>query len=243
MFTASADYYDAVYSWKDYASESARLTAIIDAHNQSNGRRLLDVCCGTGGHIPYLAAKFAIEGLDLDERMLAVARRKHPGIPFHCGDMIEFDLGRRFDVVVSLFSSIGYALTPARMARAIAAMSRHVEPGGLLIVEPFFSPANWKPKTEPPKPLVAEAPGCTVVRMVDWVRHGNAVTSTFHYLIGTVEGVEHLTERHDMGLFTVEETRSAFSTAGLTVTYDEVGLMGRGLFVGVAAGGRQASSQ
>jgi SAM-dependent methyltransferase len=190
------------------------------------------VACGTGGHIPYLREAFTIEGLDLDPQMLRIARAKHPDVSFHAGDMADFELGRQFDVVVSLFSSVGYVRTPDRLAKAVAAMARHVRPGGVLIVEPFFSPQTWKERTEAPAPMVSEKPELSIARMVDWRREGNLVTMTFHYLVGTAGGVEHFTEEHRMGLLSDEEHRAAFAAAGMTVAYDEQGLMGRGLYIG-----------
>ena len=53
-----------------------------------------------------------------------------------------------------------------------------------------------------------------------------------HYLIGTPEGTDHYVERHELGLFEVEEMRAAFADAGLEATYDEEGLTGRGLYIG-----------
>ena len=54
-------------------------------------------------------------------------------------DMTSFDLGRRFDVVTCLFSSIGYVGTAERLDQAIATMAAHLEPGGTLIVEPWLA--------------------------------------------------------------------------------------------------------
>ena len=213
----------------------ARLAEIIAAHKTSPGSDLLDVACGTGGHFPHLRETFTIEGLDLDPDMLAIARAKHPDIPLHQGDMLDFDLGRQFDVVVSLFSSIGYARTPERMALAVRNMARHVRPGGVLLIEPFFSPQSWKPREKAPGANVVDRPEITVVRMVDWVRKATPSTSTFHYLVGTPSGVEHFTEVHEMGLFTHEEHCAAFTAAGMAVTFDEAGLMGRGLYIGTPA--------
>jgi SAM-dependent methyltransferase len=232
MFTKSERYYDAIYAWKDYKAEAARLVEIIAAHKISPGTALLDVACGTGGHIPYLRQRFSIEGLDLDPEMLRIAREKHPDVPFHVGDMADFELRRQFDAVVSLFSSVGYMRTPDRLGKAVVAMARHVRPGGVLIVEPFFSPQAWKEKTGAPAVTVSEKPDVSVVRMVDWRREGDLVTSTFHYLVGTTAGVEHFTEEHEMGLFSDGEHRAGFAAAGMTVTRDEEGLMGRGLYIG-----------
>jgi SAM-dependent methyltransferase len=235
MFSESQQLYDAIYDWKDYGKESARLAEIVAAHKTSPGNDLLDVACGTGGHFPHLRGTFTIEGLDLDPGMLAIARARHPDIPLHEGDMLDFDLGRQFDVVVSLFSSIGYARTSERMALATRNMARHVRLGGVLAIEPFFSPQTWQPRDKAPGARVVDKPDITVVRMIDWCREGNVMKSTFHYLVGTASKVEHFTEVHEMGLFTDEEHRAAFAAAGMAVTFDEQGLMGRGLYIGTWA--------
>ena len=109
MFTRSQRFYDAVYSSKDYAGEARKLKQFIAAHKRSAGNSLLDVACGTGGHVPYLVDDFAYEGLDLDPEMLALAQARFPQVPFHLGNMLDFALGRRFDVVTCLFSSIAYS--------------------------------------------------------------------------------------------------------------------------------------
>jgi SAM-dependent methyltransferase len=234
MFTKSEKFYDAIYSWKDYKRESERLRRLIDMHKRSPGNALLDVCCGTGGHVPYLRDGFVIEGVDLDPGMLELARARHPGIAFHQGDMLDFDLGRQFDVVVCLFSSIGYATTAPRLNQAVANMARHVCPGGVLVIEPFFSPTAWKPERLPWANFV-DQPELKIARMAVWDIDGAAVSSDFHYLVGTPAGVEHFTERHQMGLFTDEQHRAAFAAAGLTVVHDAEGLMGRGVYIGTRA--------
>jgi hypothetical protein len=122
--------------------------------------------------------------------------------------------------------------TPERLAKAVGAMARHVRPGGVLIVEPFFPPQAWKERTAAQGVMVSERPDIAIVRMVDSRREGNLVTMTFHYLVGTAGGVEHFTEEHQMGLLSDEEHRAAFAGAGMLVAFDEKGLMGRGLYIG-----------
>ena len=126
MYGKSAELYDIVYlnTGKDYAAEADKVHAFIQGNKLTNGNRLLDVACGTGLHIGFLRDRYQIEGLDLDSKMLRVARRKFPDIPFHRGNMLDFDLGETFDVITCLFSSIGYVMTLRRLNRTIENMSR-----------------------------------------------------------------------------------------------------------------------
>ena len=230
MFSKSAQIYDAVYSAKDYAGEARRLKAFIAGHKRSAGNTLLDIACGTGGHVPYLRDDFLYEGLDLDPQMLAVARERNPGIAFHQGDMTDFDLGRQFDVVTCLFSSIGYAGVVEKLEQAIATMARHLLPGGVLLVGPFFSPEAWH--VGQPHAIFVDQPNLKIARMNVSGRRDNIALLDFHYLVASPEGIEHCTEHHELGLFTDAEYRHAFTSAGLDVVHDTEGLIGRGLYIG-----------
>jgi len=201
----------------------------------SEGQALLDVACGTGGHVPYLRDDFAYEGLDLDPEMLALACSRFPDVPFHQGNMVDFSLGRSFDVVTCLFSSIAYAKTEPRLRQAIATLARHVCPGGLLLIAPFFTPEAWMPGQL--HALFVDQPELKLVRMnVSGVDAGGRVAILdFHYLVGTPDGIEHFTEHHELGLFTDEEYRAAFKETRMDVVHDAEGLIGRGLYIGTHA--------
>src|SRR4030095_13843747 len=120
MFSHTAQYYDTIYlAMKDYSAEADTLTAFVHQYSRSPGNLLLDVACGTGLHLSYLKQHFQVEGLDLDEQLLAIARQRNPEVPLHHADMVAFALGRTFDVVTCLFSSIGYVNTLAKLSRAL----------------------------------------------------------------------------------------------------------------------------
>lgn len=231
MFSKSARVYDAIYrTLKDFAAEADRVHELIQAR-RPGARTLLDVACGTGAHLEHLAGRYAVEGLDLDAAMLAVARERLPDVPFHEADMAEFDLGRRFDAVVSLFSSIGYARTPERLNAAVAAMARHLEPGGVLVVEPWFTRDQWQAPSGPYSVFVDE-PELKVARVSVSPPAAETVVLEMHHVVGTPEEVESFVEVHELGMFSHDQYLDAFRAAGLEVEHDPEGLIGRGLYFG-----------
>ena len=232
MFSHTARYYDNIYSFKDYRAEAQLLTGIIDRYLRSGGKLLLDVACGTGCHLEQLKSRFETQGLDISPELLALARRRNPDVPFHQGDMADFRLQQRFDVITCLFSSIGYVKTLDKLGQAVDCMASHLLPGGLLVVEPWFAPGEWQSGTV--HATFVDQPELKIARMNISLAEGRLSYCDFHYLIGTPQGIEHCVERHELGLFETHEMTSAMEAAALEVTYDPDGLTGRGLFIGLS---------
>lgn len=232
LYKKSAPYYDLLYAGKDYRGEARRLDALIRRYKRSAGTALLDVACGTGGHIAYLKHRYAVEGLDLEPALLAIARRKHPDVRFRRGDMERFDLGRRFDAVICLFSAIGYVTTRSRLHRAVRTMGTHLRPGGVLIIEPWLTPERFEPGRA--DGIFINHPGLKIARMNTTQRTGRRSTLTFHHLVGQRGQISHFVERHVLGLFTLGEYATALRAAGLRTIVERRGLTGRGLLIGIA---------
>ena len=230
MFSKTARYYDKIYSGKDYQAEVQRLLPITREHLGSGGKRLLDVACGTGLHIEYLKEQFDVEGLDISQELLEIARQRNPKMLFHQADMMDFYLGHKYDVVTCLFGSIGYVKTPDNLGRAGSCMANHLVGGGILVIEPWFTPETWKPGTV--HGVFIDEPDRKIARVNTSFVRGRISYFDLHYLIGTPEGTEHLVERHELGLFEQDEMRAALAGVGLEVIYDSEGLTGRGLFIG-----------
>jgi SAM-dependent methyltransferase len=231
MFDKSAQLYDAIYAFKDYAAEAEQAHGLIHEHKRCPGRALLDVACGTGGHVAGLARHYDVEGLDLDGELLDVARRRHPEVIFHRADMVDFDLGRRFDAVVCLFGSVGYVRTLDRLRAAVGNMVRHLEVGGVLLLEPWLGPDVYEAGR--PFAVFVDEPELKVARLNVTAVEGGCAVLDFHYLVATPQGIEHVRERHELGLFTDAQYRSALGDAGLEVHHDAEGFAGRGLYLGV----------
>ena len=230
MFTKSIPYYDVIYASKDYQSETQRLLDFIREYLESGGERLLDVACGTGKHIELMKEAYKVEGLDLSQELLDIARTRTPDVLYHHADMMDFDLGREFDVVTCLFSSIGYVRTLENLHRAVKCMSNHLVAGGIIFIEPWFTSDSWNAGTVHAKYI--DEPELKIARINIGGAEGKLSFLDFHYLVGTPEGVEYFVEHHELGLFETEEMSAALKGSGLEVFYDEEGLTGRGLFIG-----------
>lgn len=233
MFSKSAKYYDEIYNatGKNYSREANKVHKLVQKHGRSDGKSMLDVCCGTGHHTGLLKEHYQVEGLDLDPNMLSVARKKHPKITFHKGDMVNFKLYKKFDAIICLFSSIGYVKTKPNLNKAIRTMTAHLLPGGVMLIEPWFSPVEWN--TGRVFNLQVNQPDVKITRMSYSSRKGNISMIEFHYLFGTSKGIRHSVEHHLLGLFNKEDYLEAFRRAGLKVIHNPKGLDGRGLYIGI----------
>jgi SAM-dependent methyltransferase len=190
VYEFSADVYDLMHhaGGKDYAAEAAHVAREVRAR-KADATSLLDVACGTGGHLLHLRNDFSVSGVELDPSMLDVARRRLPGVELHAGDMRTFGLGRRFDAVTCLFSAVGYMLRREDLDLTMATMARHLAPGGVLVVEPWFHPDQWF-EGHVTADAAREA-DIAVARVSRSARHGNLSRFEFYWRFGNERGVEH----------------------------------------------------
>lgn len=234
MFTETATFYDAIYAalGKDYAAEVAALVACFRAICPHSAR-LLDVGCGTGAHLEqFTRHNLACRGLDKDHKMVALARARCPEIEIEPGDVLDFSLPERYDVITCLFAAIAYVRTKDRLKRAVANMAAHLDNGGALFVEPFIGPETYLAGTL--HALFVDQPNLKIARMNVSRRIGNLAILDFHYLIGTKKsGIERHFERHELGLFGEDEYREAFREAGLSFEALDEPAFKRGLYVGL----------
>ena len=233
VYEKQAELYDAIYTaqGKDYQKEATQIHDVIELHRYSQGNHLLDVGCGTGGHFPFLSKWYEVEGLDLDKHMLAVAKKRFPDIPFHQGDMVNFNLEKHFDAITCLFSAIGYTKAADRMQEAIVNMAKYLKIGGMLVVEPWFSPDQWT--VGRPSATFVDKPDMKIARISISELRDNISIVNFHFIVATTGKVEEFTELHELGLFTKEQYLQGFEKAGMKAEYDPEGITGRGLYVGL----------
>jgi len=209
--------YELIYvvaAGKNYQLEAQDVTALI-RHRHPTADSLLDVACGTGLHLSHFRNSFAhVEGLELSDPMRMTAIRRLEGLAVHAGDMRQFQLTRTFSAVTCLFSAIGYAQSVDELHQTLDCLAAHLEPGGVLILEPWFTPSQWI--SGPIDTGTATDGRRHLTRMCLSGQTGTTTTLTMHYLLGaTSTGIRHWTEEHTMTLFTDEQYLHAIHQAGL----------------------------
>jgi Trans-aconitate methyltransferase len=110
------------------------LTELLRSHRSVPGR-CLDLACGAGHLVDYLASKgWQAYGCDLSTDMIQTARNRYPHLAdrFFCADMAEIRTELTFDLVTVVFNSIHYLGAPQRK-RFWDNVSKVIKDGGLLV--------------------------------------------------------------------------------------------------------------
>jgi SAM-dependent methyltransferase len=233
MYLHAAAFYDLIHDARDRDADG-EAEAVIDEIRLRNpeARTLLDVACGTGANLRRFSESFEVMGLDASAEMLAIAREKYPDVHLVTADMRSFDLGRKFDAIVSIFSGIGYLLEVADLTRAIATMAGHLTPGGVLMLEGWVEPDRWMGSTVSVDAV--ETPGLALARVTRSTRDGLRTELTSRYVAATNAGLESIDEHHVLRLSDPEEFASAYQQAGLHFErLSDCLRPGRALYVGV----------
>ena len=233
QFRELAKYYDVLNFGKDYRGESEKLEAIARRFGRAGRTSWLDVACGTGRHLEFLGHRHPATGVDVSREMLRVARRRLSGIRLVLGDMRTFRLNRRFDVVSCLFGAIGHLRNKDEVRMTFANIARHLNPGGVAIVEPWIAPSAWRHGMI--QLQTYESPTLIVARGASSSRRGRRSIIHWHYLVGESGRAIRYFEATDVGLLLArEELLTLLKESGLRPRFLSRGLVpGRGLLVAV----------
>lgn len=125
---------DAPYEeWLAFFTEQLRKHSI-------QGRKILDLACGTG-EITIKLAKlhYEVSGVDLSDEMLFVAQEKAREqqlmIPFYQQDMARLDGLGLFDCVTIFCDSLNYLQEEEDVLRTFQSVFKHLNDGGLFLFD------------------------------------------------------------------------------------------------------------
>jgi SAM-dependent methyltransferase len=145
--------YDATYAEKDYERECDLLEEAFARHGSGKMRAVLDLGCGSGGHLLPLARRgYDLVGVDLSPSMLRIARRKvaetSVATELHQGDARSVRLDRTFDAVLLMFAVLGYQRANDDVLATLRTVRAHLRPGGMLFFDVWYGPAVLAAKPE-----------------------------------------------------------------------------------------------
>jgi ubiquinone/menaquinone biosynthesis C-methylase UbiE len=226
-----AKYYDLIHINKNYEEEVTKLNKIISKYKKSDGNELLEVACGSGKHIKYFKNNFICTGMDINIGILNVAKEKFPDVIFKKGNMINFNLNKKFDVITCLFSSIGYIKKYSNVRKTIFNFSKHLKKGGIIIIEPWITKKDYH-SGSPHMDNYADK-DIKISRQVVSRAKDNRSILDMHYLVAERnKKVKYITDRHEMLLFEKSIFIKYMKEAGFEVTY-LTKEFSRGLLIGV----------
>ncbi len=140
-----SQYYDLLYSDKDYSSEVKYVDKLIK-ENSDNTQTVLDMGCGTGKHAELFCNNgYIVHGIDLSEDMLNIAEKRREGkedkLSFSQSNIQELNLDKKFDVVVSLFHVMSYQNSNEELIKAFKVAKKHLHDDGIFIFDFWYGPA------------------------------------------------------------------------------------------------------
>lgn len=157
IFQKYAQYYDVFYRFKDYRKECDYLEGLFEKYSRQRPKTILDLGCGTGGYtFPLVQKGYQLTAIDASLPMLRKAEEKqnalHTRIRFYQKNLQDFQLKRKFDVVVCMFSVIDYLIKDKDIAKALKNIRGHMKKDSLFIfdfwnqeaVERFYTPKKRK---------------------------------------------------------------------------------------------------
>lgn len=107
---------------------------IVDQYAQQN-RSILDIGCGTGNLTTLLTQFDTVTGMDLSVDMLALAANKSQKVNWVEGDMTDFTLNSRFDVISIFCDSLNYLANLVDVKSTFKNVYQHLENKGVLMFD------------------------------------------------------------------------------------------------------------
>lgn len=150
VFKDYSNYYDLLYSDKDYQAEVDYIDQLIQKNNPG-AKTILNLGCGTGKHDFLLAEKgYTITAIDLSSTMidLAKAKNQNGNITFSVNDVRDFQSDEQFDAVVSLFHVMSYQTENKDLTKTFLTAKKHLNPDGVFIFDCWYGPGVL---ADPPK--------------------------------------------------------------------------------------------
>lgn len=138
MYGEFAQVYDELMNDFDYGSWYEYIEDILIKYNRKP-KNILEMACGTGNLSEKLAENgYKLTCFDLSEDMLVMADgklNKYKNVRLLKQNMVDFDLGEKYELILSVCDSINYILKEDDLYRSFKNVYDHLEDGGLFVFD------------------------------------------------------------------------------------------------------------
>jgi SAM-dependent methyltransferase len=202
---------------------------------RNTGGSVLEVGCGTGRILlPIARSGQTIYGLDSSRQMLARCKAKlrtepdvvRERVTLHEGDARDFELGRRFNLVIAPFRVVQHLTTSKDQMRFLDSVSRHLAAGGRLVFD-VFNPnfaalvsADGKEHEDTPETRLPDGRSfrrAGRVSRVRWIDQVSEIELVYYISSGSGDKTERHVLSFDMRWFLRAELVHLLARAGFSV--------------------------
>ncbi|MDB4341979.1 class I SAM-dependent methyltransferase [bacterium] len=208
-----ANAYDELYRDKDYGVECSLIVKVIES-GVFDVNAILDVGCGTGGHlIPLAQQGYCLTGIDPSASMVDLALRKSEesgvrgSIDLINSSAAEFSCSKKHDFAIMMFAVIGYHASNAEVIACLKNIKAHLRSGASLVFDFWYGPAVLHDEPSD-RVKVIEMAGEKIIRITKTVMDSFTHTAdvTFETIrIAQTKIVATVTETHKMRYFFPQE--------------------------------------
>lgn len=124
-----------LYDRKFSGAEDIPYVLPVFLHSLPKGGKILDVGCGPGLEANYMHEQgFEVVGVDISEKMLALARKRNPAIEFLQSDLIDVEFREKIFYGIAALSSLIH-IRKKDVPAVLKKFNSYLKKGGLLYLE------------------------------------------------------------------------------------------------------------
>jgi SAM-dependent methyltransferase len=214
MYSEIAEWWPLLSRPEEYEEEAGFFTRTLVEASDRPPLTVLELGSGGGNNASHMKAEVEMTLVDLSPKMLEVSKKLNPDCEHIVGDMRTLRLEREFDAVF-IHDAIDYMTSIADLSAAVETAFLHTRPGGVALFCPDQIRETFKPSTEHGG---SDADG-RGLRYLQWtwdaVPGDSTCTTDYAYLLKDRDGsVRVLHDRHECGLFGLDEWSSILRSAG-----------------------------
>ncbi|HEX7042266.1 MAG TPA: class I SAM-dependent methyltransferase [Patescibacteria group bacterium] len=117
-----------------YSKQHKIVKKLIKKYHPTS-KKLLEIACGTGNMLKAFNQTHTIYGLDISKDMINIAKSKLPKAKLYVKDMTNFNLKKKFDVVLCFYDAINHLISFKSWEKMFLQVSNHLDKNGIFIFD------------------------------------------------------------------------------------------------------------